>query len=39
MWDDLRLLSPPITESLNADLVKTDNPDAVVATEPQGNHP
>lgn len=26
-----------ITESLNAEMVKAENPDAVVATEPQGN--
>lgn len=27
-----------ITESLNAEMVKAENPDAVVATEPQGKN-
>lgn len=27
-----------LTESLNTDMVKSENPDAVVATEPQGKH-
>lgn len=31
------LIKCVITESLNAEMVKAENPDAVVATEPQGN--
>lgn len=27
-----------VTESLNAEMVKAENPEAVVATEPQGKH-
>ena len=27
---------PVLTESLNTDMVKAENPEAVVATEPQG---
>lgn len=27
-----------LTESLNTDMVKSENPEAVVATEPQGKH-
>lgn len=27
-----------LTESLNTDMVKAENPEAVVATEPQGKH-
>lgn len=27
-----------VTESLNTDMVKAENPEAVVATEPQGKH-
>lgn len=35
--DGLTVTCLVVTESLNADMVKAENPEVVVATEPQGN--
>lgn len=35
-FDACWMRCPVVTESLNTDMVKAENPEAVVATEPQG---